>query len=229
MGTAQNAGQPNMYAAASAAFSVILLIGLTRGQEYQQTQEADIASTVRQISDIATKVADFTQDVNLKPLGDGADIGAQINQYADLAVKTSDLINGLGGGKNNAAEYVGEIDVEPKFVYDPKNPNARFNYNYPISAEAAKLLERLTLSPSLSTTLRIPMPASTTTTPSLLRLPSMLAQLMWSPSMCMMSTTQNPSTINTKVQLLPPINTLLQLLTHLTKAVNLVLYNSFCL
>merc|ERR1711915_819385 len=144
---AQNAGQPNMYAAASAAFSVILLIGLTRGQEYQQTQEADIASTVRQISDIATKVADFTQDVNLKPLGDGADIGAQINQYADLAVKTSDLINGLGGGKNNAAEYVGEIDVEPKFVYDPKNPNARFNYNYPISAEAAKYVGTIDVEP----------------------------------------------------------------------------------
>ena len=109
--------------------------------------QADIASTVRQISDIATKVADFTQDVNLKPLGDGADIGAQINQYADLAVKTSDLINGLGGGKNNAAEYVGEIDVEPKFVYDPKNPNARFNYNYPISAEAAKYVGEIDIEP----------------------------------------------------------------------------------
>merc|ERR1712241_1276679 len=152
---AQNAGQPNMYAA---AFSVILLIGLTNGQEYQQTQEADIASTVRQISDIATKVADFTQDVNLKPLGDGADIGAQINQYADLAVKTSDLINGLGVGKNNAAEYVGEIDVEPKFVYDPKNPNARFNYNCPVSAKAAKYVGEIDVEPKFVYDINNPKP-----------------------------------------------------------------------
>ena len=96
---------------------------------------ADLAAQVSQYTDLASQFTD--QDLS--------GLTAQISQYTDLASKFTDQFSDLQAQFPQSSNS--NIDVEPKFVYDPENPNARFDYNIPLSAEAEKYVGKINVAP----------------------------------------------------------------------------------